>query len=193
VRTLVVYCHPDPDSFTAAVLKRVLDALAAAGHDVRVSDLYADGFDPIFSAEERRHHLDPGAEPSVERYTDDLRWCEHLVLVYPTWWSGQPAMLKGWLDRVWVRGVAWDLPPGANRVRPMLHNIHRLSVVTSHGSSKWLNALQGEPGKRTVMRTMRSLCSHRAHSKWVALYDIDRSTDGDRQRFLDRVSVTFSR
>lgn len=193
MRTLVVYCHPDPDSYTAAVLQRALDALRAAGHDVRLTDLYAEDFDPVLSAEERRHHLDPGASESVSRHADDLSWCEQLVLVYPTWWSGQPAMLKGWIDRVWVRGIAWDLPPGSNRVRPMLHNVHRLIAVTTHGSSKLLNALQGETGKRTVMRTMRSLCNHRARIKWVALYGVDRSTDRDRRRFLDRVASTLSR
>jgi hypothetical protein len=59
----------------------------------------------------------PGTDPSIASYADDLQWCDTLVLVYPTWWSGQPAMLKGWIDRVWVNGVAWTLPDGANRLR----------------------------------------------------------------------------
>ena len=96
----------------AAVRDRAVSALRGPGDDVRVTDLYADGFDPVFSAEERERHLEPGPDPSVADHAADLQWCEQLVLVYPTWWSGQPAMLKGWIDRVWVRDVAWDLPAG---------------------------------------------------------------------------------
>ena len=53
---------------------------------------------------------EPWLHPDVEGYCDSLRWCDTLIFVYPTWWSGQPAMLTGWLDRVLLRGVAWELP-----------------------------------------------------------------------------------
>ena len=70
------------------------------------------GSTPAMSADERRTHKEPGVAPELQRYADDLAWAEALVLVYPTWWSGQPAMLKGWIDRVWVAGVAWELRDG---------------------------------------------------------------------------------
>ena len=68
-----------------------------------------------------------------QRYADDLRWAQALVFVYPTWWSGQPAMLKGWIDRVWVAGVAWELPPGADMLKQLLTNVRRIVVVTNNG------------------------------------------------------------
>jgi putative NADPH-quinone reductase len=191
VNVLVVHCHPDPASFVASARDRVLTALEGAGHVVRVTDLYADGFDPCFDEHDRRTHLDPGTAPALQRHADDLRWCEALVLVYPTWWSGQPAMLKGWIDRVWANGVAWtmstSLPTGANRLRPLLRNVRRIVVVTTHGSSKFVNSLQGEGGKRVVTRALRSLCSRRCRTTWVAMYRVDRSTAEDRRAFLDRV------
>ena len=109
------------------------------------------------------------------------------MLVYPTWWSGQPAMLKGWMDRVWVRGVAWDMPAGANRVKARLTNVRRLIAITTHGSSKWVNALEGEGGKRTVTRTLRSVCHPLARTAWIAMYGVDTSSDDDRRSFLDRI------
>ena len=151
-RVLVVYCHPNPDSLIAAARDRVLAGLAAAGHETRLTDLYADDFEPAMSADERQTHKDAGIDPALERYADDLRWAQALVLVYPTWWSGQPAMLKGWIDRVWVAGVAWELPSGKDVIRPLLTNVRRIVVVTSHGSSKLINALEGEAGKRTMTR-----------------------------------------
>ncbi|MEZ5247791.1 MAG: NAD(P)H-dependent oxidoreductase [Ilumatobacteraceae bacterium] len=109
------------------------------------------------------------------------------MLVYPTWWAGQPAMLKGWFDRVWAMGVAWDLPAGTNHIRPLLRNIHTLVAVTSHGSSKWVNAVEGETGKRTMTRALRFACNVRVRTHWIAFYGIDRASDRSRRRFLDRV------
>ena len=101
MRVYVVYCHPNEDSFTNALFERARATLTDAGHDVRTSDLYADGFEPTLSAVEWRDH--PRNTPptrDVVAYCENLQWCEALVLVYPTWWGGLPAMLSGWLDRV---------------------------------------------------------------------------------------------
>jgi NAD(P)H dehydrogenase (quinone) len=194
VKTLLVYCHPEEGSFTGAVRDAAVSALLNAGHELRVTDLYAEGFDPVFSADDHANHLaDPSTKPSIQRYADDLRWSESLVLVYPTWWAGQPAMLKGWIDRVWVNGVAWELSPGDNRITPLLRQLRRITVVTTHGSSKWINALEGEGGKRTVTRSLRVLCNRRCRTRWVALYNIDRATDDERRRFLLRVTHVLAK
>jgi putative NADPH-quinone reductase len=186
-RALVVHAHPLADSLVAAARERVLRGLAAAHAEVRVNDLYADGFEPEFTAHDKATHKEPGVVPALQGYVDDLRWCDTLVLVYPTWWSGQPAILKGWIDRVWVNGVAWELPDGADRLRPALRNVRRIVVVTTHGSPKWVNAIQGEGGKRTVTRSLRSMCHPLARTSWLALYGVDRRAAADRAAFLDRV------
>ena len=194
MRTLVVYCHPNPDSFVAAARDAAIEGLHAGGHEVRVTDLYADDFDPVFSAFDHAHHLaDPSAKPAIAIYTADLAWCESLVLVYPTWWAGQPAMLKGWIDRVWVNGVAWTHPEGASRLHAALRNVRRITVVTTHGSSKFVNALEGEAGKRTVTRSMRLLCNRFCRTQWLALYTVDRSTDAERAAFLAKVRRRLAR
>ena len=193
MRTLVIYCHPNPESLVAAARDRVLAGLRTAGHEVRLTDLYADGFRPELSADERRAHREPGVAPELDRHADDLRWAEALVLVYPTWWSGQPAMLKGWIDRVWGCGVAWELPDGASIIRPLLPNIRRIAIVTTHGSSKWVNALEGESGKRTAFRSIRAACSRRMRTSWTAIYGLDRADDAKRSAWLDRVEQRFSR
>lgn len=186
-RALVVYCHPSPDSFVASVRDRVVAGLAGGGAEVRLTDLYADGFEPGFTATDRQRHLEPGADPSIRHHAEDLAWCDTVVLVYPTWWSGQPAMLKGWIDRVWVNGVAWSLPSGSNRLRPELRNVRRLVAVTTHGSSKWINVIEGEGGKRTVTRSLRAMCHPLARATWLALYGLDSATPDRRAAFLDRV------
>jgi NAD(P)H dehydrogenase (quinone) len=193
MRVLVVYCHPNPSSLVAAARDRALAGLAGAGHDVRVNDLYADGFQPAMSSSERLTHKEPGVSKGLERYAADLQWAQALVLVYPTWWSGQPAMLKGWMDRVWVAGVAWELPPGADVLEPRLTNVRRIVVVTTHGSSKLINAVEGESGKRTATRSLRLMCSKRTRTTWCAIYGLDTAGAEKRERFLSRVERTLAR
>jgi len=187
VRTLVVHCHPDPESFTAAVRDRAIEALRERGNEVRLTDLYAAGFDPVLSKREQARHLEPGPDPSVADHAADLQWCQQLVLVYPTWWSGQPAMLKGWFDRVVVKDVAFELPPDSNRIHAKLRNVKRIVAITTHGSSKLVNALEGEVGKRMVTRTLRAVCHPFARTRWIALYGIDTATDAKKAAFLERV------
>jgi NAD(P)H dehydrogenase (quinone) len=194
MKVYVVYCHPLGDSFIAAARDRVLAGLAAGGHDVRLHDLYADDFEPALSAWERTNHLaPPSSKPAIRPYAENLQWCDALVLVYPTWWSGQPAMLKGWIDRVWVSGVAYELPAGSNRIRPRLRNVRRIVAVTSHGSSKLINSLQGEGGKRVVSRSLRVLCHPLARRRWLAIYGIDTATTAERERFLQRVERSMEK
>lgn len=188
----VVFCHPHHDSLAGAALDRVLRGLERGGHSVRMSDLYADGFEPALTLDEKTNQLvdhreHPEVRPSLAGYIDNLTWCDTLVLVYPTWWGGQPAMLKGWFDRVWVTGVVYELPAGKNRITALLHNVKRIVVVTTHGSSKLVNAVQGEPGKRTVTRSLRALCNHWCRTDWLAMYAVDRATPEQCDRFLDRV------
>lgn len=188
LRTLVVFCHPVRESFMGAALDAVVGSARAAGHELRVFDLYGVGFDPVLSREAWRGHLDPPeTKPGIALYGDALSWCDTLILVYPTWYGAQPAMLKGWFDRILVQGVAYTLPAGASRIEPLLRNIRRLVVVTSHGSPKWLNAVQGEAGKRVVLRGVRSLCHPLVRTRWIALYGMDRAGDAARETFLGRV------
>lgn len=194
MKAYVLFCHPDPASFTAAVCQRAVETLEAAGHQVRTSDLYADGFEPAMSLQERLDYLAPPPhQAEIADYCDNLRWCNALVFVYPTWWSGQPAMLTGWLDRVLVRGVAWEATDEAITITPLLTNIRRVVAITSHGSSKFVNVLEGESGRRVVGRAVRLLCHRFARTTWLAMYNVDRSTDADRKAFLDRVERRMGR
>jgi putative NADPH-quinone reductase len=109
------------------------------------------------------------------------------VLVYPTWWSGQPAILKGWIDRVLMNEVAWVLPEGAARIRPLLTNIRKVVVVTTHGSSKLVNSLQGESGKRTAFRSIRLMFNKRTRCHWIGLYGLDRIPHRKRDTLITNV------
>jgi NAD(P)H dehydrogenase (quinone) len=194
-RYLVVVCHPVPSSFLRAAAEVAVESLRAGGHEVRVLDLDAEGFDPVLGAEEWRER-EHGVPTSLASHVEGLRWCTDLVLAYPTWFGGFPALLKGWFDRVWGKGVAWELDSdrtgGAKVPRPLLGNITRIWVVTTHGSTKALNALQGEAGRHFVRRTLRLTCSRFCRVRWVAFYGNDGASDDDRRAHLERVRTAFS-
>ena len=193
MRVLVVYSHPSPSSYTASVLSRVLAGLDAGGHDVDVIDLYAIGFDPMLCAEERfRSGDDPLTAPVVRNHIALVRSASALVFLHPTWWSGPPAMLKGWIERVFVADVAYTVGR-SGRMRSRLRHIRHLVVVTSHGSAKHVNMIEGESGKLLFGRSLRRLISLRGRFRWIALYNIDRSTLAQRQAHLAHVEATMSR
>lgn len=123
MRVFIVHAHHEPSSFNAAMTRRAHDALRAAGHDVRVSDLYAMRFDPVSDRRNFRTVKDParlkqqdeeahaaqhdGFAPALAQEMDKLRWCDVLVFQFPLWWLGLPAILKGWVDRVFAVGTAY--------------------------------------------------------------------------------------
>ena len=192
-RVLVVHSHPVPEAFGAALRDEVLEALTESRTDHRLIDLYADGFEPALTLEEKRNHLGSAdSKPQVADHVEALRWATELVFVYPTWWSGAPAMLKGWFDRVWINEVAFVLPEGASSIQGQLGHIDAITVVTTHGSGRLRNRVQGQGGRRMILRGLRTMCGLRCRTHWVAMYNLDRATNRDRREFIERVRGLFS-
>jgi NAD(P)H dehydrogenase (quinone) len=195
MRALVVYCHPGETSFTAAVRDLVISKLNAAGAEVRLTDLYARNFDPCLTPAEYQSYLDcPANCEHVTGDVEDIRWCDTLIFIYPTWWYGLPAVLKGWLDRVLLPDVAFLMPDERNKtIRPGLQHIKRLGVFTTCGASWWLTTFVGAPGKRTLLRGIGLLCAKPLKKTFAAHYLMDSSTDESRKRHLDRVARKMER
>lgn len=190
MKTLVVHCHPDPQSYNAALCAATTQALREAGHELQLLDLYAAGFDPVMSREERQAYVaDPGfIEARVPDHVAALRWAEHLVFVYPVWFHGPPAMLKGWLERVFLPGVAF-LPAErkGRKTRPGLRHVRRLTIVTTSGAPRWWLWWVGDPNRRLFSRAIRGLCARDCRLTWLQLTDMNCVTAEDRARFLERV------
>ncbi len=195
MRALVVYCHPDPGSFNAAVRDVVLDRLAGQGAEVRLHDLYAMGFTPVLTSLEWAGYLTcPDNIAPVAGPVADVRWADTLIFVYPTWWYGLPAMLKGWLDRVLLPDVAFVMPDATNKtIRPGLQHIKRLGVFTTCGASRWLTLIVGAPGKRTLLRGVGFICASGKRSSFAAHYLMDSSTPASRAAHLARVAAKMDR
>jgi putative NADPH-quinone reductase len=161
---VVVYAHPCPESYVAGLFEASLAGLTAAGHRVEAIDLHEFGY------------LPNGTFPAAHAAALDR--ASTLVLVYPTWWSSQPAILTGWL--------AAAAPTGLGGVR-------RIVTVTTHGGGRWANRLAGQSGLGVVERALRASARHRPSCRRLALYGNDRGTDAMRQAFLRRVERRIGR
>lgn len=194
MRVLVIYAHPLPDSFAAALHHAVVGALSAAGHEVDDCDLYAMGFDPVMKPVERRAHNTSNSDLSaVEAHVERLRAADALVLCFPVWWYGMPAILKGYFDRVWVNGVAFHLHAGG-KMDPGLHRLKKLGVVCTYGAPWWLIKLVLRDPVRGVIHTgIRGLCTRHVKSRFLSLYSIESKTPADTARFLEKVRRAFAR
>lgn len=187
MRILYLYSHPLPESFHAAIRKRALEGLAEAGHTVDLCDLYAEGFDPVLSAQMRRDYHDTarnraGIEDDVPR----LQAAEALLLQFPVWSFGPPAILKGWMDRLLGPGIAFDLSD-PSRPKSLLHNLRRVAGIATYGRPRWNAFAIGDPPRRTVMRYLPRLASGKARAEYHALYNMDLATEKQRHAFMDKV------
>ena len=174
---LIVYAHPVPDSYTSAIHDRVCAGLNASVCSFDTIDLYREEFDPCITAAElageARH------DSVIDDHLARVAAADALVFVHPTWWGSQPAIVKGWLDRLLCRSSA----------SPSFRGIKKLVVVSSHGSGKIRNAFQGVPGKRITFRLLRARCHPMARSTFIGFYGNDTATPSERTAFLDRVEV----
>lgn len=192
MRVLVLFAHPVETSFQAALHAAVVERLRRAGHAVDDCDLYAEGFNPVLSREERLHYHDLGVNRrNVEPYVERVLAAEALVLVHPVWNFGLPAILKGFFDRVFLPGVSFRMENG--KVKPSLHNITKLTAVVTYGGARWRALGVGDPPRKIVKRVLRAQIKPLAPVDYLAHYDMNRSTDATRAAFLEKVGAAMDR
>ena len=187
MRVLVIFSHPVETSFQASMHQTVVQELRAAGHEVDDCDLYAEGFNPVMSREERiGYHEVPSNQIPVKRYIERLQWAEAVVFCFPTWCFGLPAMLKGFFDRVLMPGVAFDISDPAN-VKPSLTHIRHISAVVTYGRPRWTALLMGDPPRKSITRYFRLLTGGRARTQYMAHYHMNMATPETLSRFRQKV------
>jgi putative NADPH-quinone reductase len=190
MRTLLVTAHPVETSFNAALARAAREGLEAGGATVDLWDLYAEGFDPVMSRADRlAYHDQPGNAALAQGGLARLQQAEALVLCFPAWISSPPAMMKGWLEKLMLPGVAFSLAPW----RPRLTNIHTIAGVVTYGGGRWRNWLAGDSARKMVTRGVWGYTGWRARVRYCAMYAVDKSTLEARQAFLGDVTARMQR
>ena len=108
MHVLTVLDHPDPASFSAAAARQFMEGAKAAGHSVELADLHAEGFDPRWTKADIDAEASGATLPDVAREQARIARADAICLVFPLFWWGMPSMMKGWVDRVWTWGWAYD-------------------------------------------------------------------------------------
>jgi len=184
-RVLVLFAHPCSESFNAAVHDVVVQTLTRSGWEVDDCDLNKEGFQPVLTESERReYHDEPDNVGPVKSYVDRIQAADALVLVFPVWNFGYPAILKGFFDRVFLPGISFKLVNG--KVRPGLTNIKKLYACTTYGGNRWRAFLNSDPPRKTVTRAIWYACGM-PKRKYIALYDMNLNTEAKLKTHLDRV------
>ena len=193
MRVLVIFSHPVETSYQAALHAEVVQQLRGAGHEVDDCDLYAEGFNPVMSREERLgYHEVPHNRLPVQRYVDRLLWAEAVVFCFPTWCFGLPAMLKGFFDRVLMPGVAFNISDPQN-VRPALTHLKRIAAVVTYGRPRWTALFMGDPPRKCITRYLRILTGGKARIDYHACYHMNVATPSRLQSFKAHVGRAMRR
>lgn len=192
VRHLVLYAHPLADSLHARLRDTIVEALAAAGHEVDLCDLYREGFDPVLSVAERGAYFDADRNrAAVQPHVDRLFAAQAMVLCFPVWCFGPPAILKGWMDRVMIPGVSFRLD-ARGRMHPNLTHLRRLVAVTTYGRDRLGAWWIGDPPRKMVTRYLRWFVARDAEVRYLALYGIHAGLERRHDDFVARVRGALS-
>jgi NAD(P)H dehydrogenase (quinone) len=189
MKVLVVLAHPNPDSFSHAIVDRVVCALANREHSVSVIDLYGLDYSPALARAELAAYptAEPAIDPMVIEHTRLIQECSTIVFVYPTWWSSMPAILKGWIDRTMLPGVAFSVDPQTLKLQPGLTSVRRLIGITTFGGPRLASFVVRDNGSKIVTRSLRAICHRRCRTTWLRMFNVDSSTIAQREKFLRRV------
>lgn len=132
MRHLIIYAHPNENSLNHSLLSTVVETLQSRNEEIVVRDLYAAGFDPVFSLADMQGQRMGKVADDIQLEQDYISWAEQITFVYPIWWTGLPAMMKGFIDRVFSYGFAYRYDQG---IQKGLLTGKKTVIINTHGKS----------------------------------------------------------
>ncbi|RQO38262.1 NAD(P)H dehydrogenase [Chryseobacterium sp. KBW03] len=132
MRHLIIYAHPNENSLNHSLLNTVVETLQSRNQEVIVRDLYKIGFNPVFSLEDMQGQFQGKLSDDVKLEQEHISWAEQITFIYPIWWTGLPAMMKGYIDRVFSYGFAYRYDHG---IQKGLLKGKKTVIINTHGKS----------------------------------------------------------
>ena len=193
MRVLYIYSHPLKESLHGAIVERGKEAICGAGHELDFLDLHAENFDPVLRADERATYHDESInQRTIGPYLDRLKAADAVIMQFPTWSFGPPAMLKGFVDRVTVPGGAFDISNPKN-LKPLLTNINHIIGIVTYGQPRWMAWWMRNPSKVFVTQLMRFYAGPGTKVEYHALYHINTASRPRCEKFIERIAERLGR
>ena len=199
MKSLIVLAHPEPQSFCSEFARRAAARLQSAG-EVRILDLHAEDFDPVIRPShfprrasperfepmvEQAHQATTGAVTAdVAEHQAAVRWCDRLLLVFPLWWWSMPAILKGWIDRVFSADFAYGAQDLGGRIAML--------CTTAETKAERFEPTDGRNPLHHIERGILKFCGFDVAPSFVAA-DIYDATDADRRKLLADFEASVAR
>ncbi len=189
MKCLIVTAHPLANSLCASLAGHALTCLKTAGHNVVVEDLYQDSFHPALTEAERdSYYSDKFEYQAIEKQVENLQTAEAIVLVFPTWWFGFPAIMKGWFDRVWGPGIAYDHTENFGPIKARLLDLKNMLAITTYGAPWWIDTLiMRRPTRRILKTALLSTCAPNCKFEMLSAYKCEDLSESDVNRLQGRI------
>lgn len=193
VNCLIVIAHPLENSLCKHLANKTIAHLKTKGYQITVKDLYSEGFNPVLNKPEREsYYLKEFNGQQVSTDIDQLKQAESLVLIFPTWWFSFPAILKGWFDRVWAPGHAYEHASDYGPIKQCLSNLKEMKVVTTLGSPWWVDTfVLRKPVKKTLKYALLGACATNCKFKMLSLYNSEKLNKSKVDKFIEKIESNF--
>lgn len=185
MRHLIVYCHPSKRSFCYAILIRIVSELESISAEVRIRDLYALDFNPVLTSGDLIAMKNGSSLPEVKEEQNYIKWADNITFIYPIWWTGMPALMKGYIDRVFSYGFAYC--SGADGVNGLLAS-KKVNIVNTMGTAEDIYRGSGMiySMKQTIDHGIFEFCGMEV-SKHLYFGGVTASDTQTREEMLSRV------
>ena len=186
MKVLIVYAHPNPQSFNHAILESFTKGLAEAGHTYEVVDLYAIKFNPCLSGEDFGKFMQGKVSDDVRDQQEKVSQANGLVFIHPVWWIGQPAILKGWIDRVFSMGFAYMLDEKTGHPQGLLKNQKALIINTTGGTEEESKTMGGTDVLKKIEGDFMLKFTGIGNVQHVLFYNVIMTDDATRKGYLEK-------
>lgn len=185
---LIIYAYPNTTGYTYAIMNTIRQGIEKQ-NAVKIIDLYQENFDPVLIFNQTKKRRNMQFDEETASYRQQISWADHIIFIFPIWWGGMPAILKGFIDKVFSKGFAYDykglFPIG------LLKEKSAWIVTTEDAPKLYRQLFQQDYG--TVLKKQVLHMSGIKRVKHYSLSSLKNSTDKQRQHFLDKMLTQSSK
>lgn len=188
MKILIVYAHPWEGSFNHAILNSITTGVNSIDREYEIIDLNKDNFNPVFTKEELAlYNKGESIDPLIKKYQELISLTEHIIFIFPTWWGGVPAILKGFIDKVFLKGWAYFLSEKGFKIGKGLSYIKGATVITTM-NTPWIyyKFVVKKSYNFLINKNFLKLCGIKK-VKFFAFTGVKNSSKKRREGFLKKI------